>query len=129
MGQKAPLALLPWDRGADCTELVSGLADAVFGVAEPPRAARVVRPRLGITLAPAESGVRIGAVTAGSVAERAGLRKGDVIVEIAGVRPQDAAEVAATVARQAPGTWLPLRIQRGSRTLEVVAKFPAAQEP
>lgn len=129
MGRKAPLALLPWDRESDCASLVPGLADAVFGVAEPPRAATVARPRLGITLEPAEDGVRIGAVTAGSIAERTGLRKGDVITEIAGVRPEQAIEVAAAVARQAPGTWLPLKIQRGSRTLELVAKFPAANEP
>ena len=129
MGSKAPLALLPWDREADCTDLVSGLADAVFGVAEPPRAATVARPRLGITLEPAEDGVRIGEVTAGSIAERTGLRKGDVIIEIAGERPRQAIEVAAAVARQAPGTWLPLTVQRGSRTLEVVAKFPTAKEP
>ena len=37
MGRKAPLALLPWDRDSDCATLVPGLADAVFGVAEPPR--------------------------------------------------------------------------------------------
>jgi len=36
MGSKAPLALLPWDRDSDCASLVPGLADAVFGVAEPP---------------------------------------------------------------------------------------------
>jgi len=101
----------------------------VFGVAEPPRAATVSRPRLGITLEPAEDGVRIGEVTAGSIAERTGLRKGDLIIEIAGVRPEQAIEVAAAVARQAPGTWLPLKIQRGSRTLEFVAKFPVAKEP
>jgi len=73
--------------------------------------------------------VRIGAVTAGSIAERTGLRKGDVIIEIAGVRPEQAIEVAAAVMRQAPGTWLPLKIRRGSRTLEFVAKFPVASEP
>lgn len=129
MGRKAPLALLPWDRDGDCATLVPGLADAVFGVAEPPRNAPVARPRLGITLEPAEDGVRIGAVTAGSIAERTGLRKGDLIIEIAGVRPEQAIEVAAAVMRQAPGTWLPLKIQRGSRTLELVAKFPTASEP
>ena len=129
LGRKAPLALLPWDRDGDCASLVPGLADAVFGVAELPRTAPVARPRLGITLEPAEDGVRIGAVTTGSIAERTGLRKGDVIIEIAGVRPEQAIEVAAVVARQAPGTWLPLKIQRGSRTLEFVAKFPVAKEP
>jgi S1-C subfamily serine protease len=129
MGQNAPLTLLPWDREADCTGLADGIADAVFGVAAPPRPATVARPRLGITLEPAEDGVRIGEVTVGSIAERTGLRKGDLIIEIAGVRPEQSIDVAAAVARQAPGTWLPLKIQRGSRTLEFIAKFPPAVEP
>jgi uncharacterized iron-regulated protein len=129
MGRTAPLTLLPWDREADCTDLAGGYADAVFGVAAPPRTGTVARPRLGITLEPADSGVRIGEVTAGSIAERTGLRKGDVIIEIAGVRAEQAIEVAAAVARQAPGTWLPLTVQRESRTLEFVAKFPTAKEP
>jgi len=101
----------------------------VFGIAEPPRPATAARPRLGITLEPAESGVRIGDVTTGSIAERTGLRKGDVITGIAGMRPEQAIDVAAAVARQAPGTWLPLEVRRGSRTLEFVAKFPPAKEP
>jgi uncharacterized iron-regulated protein len=129
MGAEAPVSLLPWDREADCAKLVSGIADAVFGVAAPSRAAAVARPRLGITLEPAESGVRVGEITAGSIAERSRLRKGDVIIEVAGVRPQQAIDVAAVVAQQAPGTWLPLKVQRGSRTLKLVAKFPAASEP
>lgn len=129
MGHNAPLTLLPWDREAGCTGLVDGIADAVFGVAAPPRPATVARPRLGITLEPAEDGVRIGEVTVGSIAERTGLRKGDLIIEIAGVRPEQSIDVAAAVARQAPGTWLPLKIQRGSRTLEFIAKFPPAVEP
>jgi len=29
------------------------------------------------------------------------------------------------VQRQAPGTWLPLKVKRGSETLELIAKFPA----
>ena len=28
------------------------------------------------------------------------------------------------VQRQAPGTWLPLRVTRQSETVELVAKFP-----
>ena len=129
MGRDAPLTLLPWDREADCAELIDGVADAVFGLAAPPRPATPSRPRLGITLEPAEEGVRIGEVTAGSIAERTGLRKGDLIIEIAGVRPQQSIQVAAAVARQAPGTWLPLKVRRGSRSLEFVAKFPAAEGP
>ena len=35
------------------------------------------------------------------------------------------ADVLAAIGRQAPGTWLPMRVRRGSSELELVAKFPA----
>jgi uncharacterized iron-regulated protein len=126
LGRKAPLALLPFDRSEDCATLVPGLADAVFGIAAPERPAGPPRPRLGITLAPAGVGVAISEVAQGSIAAQAGVRRGDVIVSIAGIAPKSAADVAATVARQAPGTWLPLTVKRGGRTVEIVARFPPA---
>jgi uncharacterized iron-regulated protein len=133
LGRPAPLTLLPFERDADCAQLAGGpterLADAVFGVATPPRVAAPARPRLGITLEPAAGGVGIAEVANGSIAKRAGLEKGDVIVAIAGRAPKNAADVAAAVMRQAPGTWLPIEVQRGEERLELVARFPAAQAP
>jgi uncharacterized iron-regulated protein len=130
LGRPAPLTLLPFERDADCTTLAGGpagrLADAVFGVATPPRAAAPARPRLGITLEPAAGGVGIAEVANGSIAKRAGLEKGDVILIIAGRAPTSAADVAAAVMRQAPGTWLPIEVQRGEQRLELVARFPPA---
>jgi uncharacterized iron-regulated protein len=109
--------LLPWERGGDCGKLVAGYADAVFGLASP---AERERPRLGVSL----EGARIAAVEKGSLAEQAGLRAGDVLLEIAGRPVKDAADVREAVERQAPGTWLPLRVRRGAAELELVAKFP-----
>jgi uncharacterized iron-regulated protein len=130
LGRPAPFTLLPFERDADCAKLAGGpadrLADAVFGVATPPRAAAPARPRLGITLEPAAGGVGIAEVANGSIAQRAGLEKGDVILVIAGRAPKSAADVAAAVMRQAPGTWLPIEVQRGEQRLELVARFPAA---
>lgn len=130
LGRPAPLTLLPFERDGDCAQIAGGakekLADAVFGVATPPRVAAPARPRLGITLEPAARGVGIAEVANGSIAKRAGLEKGDVIVVIAGRAPKNAADVAAAVMRQAPGTWLPIEVQRGEQRLELVARFPAA---
>lgn len=70
-------------------------------------------------------GVRIREVEPGSVADAAGLRAGDVVVEMAARPAREAGDLAAVVARQAPGTWLPLKVKRGAETLELVAKFPA----
>lgn len=119
--------LLPWDRDMDCDTLVAGVADAVFGVAAPPPDPHPARPLLGVTIEQAENGVRILSVAQGSIAEASGLRPGDRVLEIAGVAPRDIAEVRAAVERQAPGTWLPLKIRRDGTTLDIVAKFPPRQ--
>jgi uncharacterized iron-regulated protein len=123
LGVKEIVAFMPWDRGEDCSRLVVGMADAVFGMPEPlgPPAQRA---RLGVMLERDETGVRIARVEKGSVAEAAGLRAGDVIAEAAGVSVKQAGDLTELVQRQAPGTWLPLKVKRESSSLEVVAKFP-----
>jgi hypothetical protein len=37
---------------------------------------------------------------------------------------KNAGTVTAAVQRQAPGTWLPITVQRGAQSLELVARFP-----
>ncbi len=124
LGIADPATLLPWDRGAECKKLVAGLADAVFGLAEPADARAQARPRLGVYLEAVNEGVRILKVEKGSPAEAAGVRDGDLLSEIAGVTPKQVGDVVEVVQRQAPGTWLPLKVRRGAATLELVAKFP-----
>jgi len=124
LGVANPVALLPWDRGAECENFVAGLADAVFGLAAPADARARARPRLGVYLEAASEGVRILKVEKGSPAEAAGVRDGDFLSEIAGVTPKQVGDVVEVVRRQAPGTWLPLKVRRGEATLELVAKFP-----
>jgi len=123
LGVRDVAVLLPWDKDANCAELRPGLADAVFGVAAPP-ASETRRQRLGVRIEPAEGGVRIAAVESASVAASAGLRAGDIVVEIAGRPAKQAADVAEAVGRQAPGTWLPLRVKRDGQLVDVIAKFP-----
>jgi len=118
--------LLPWERASECERLTPELATAVFSV-EAPRtiAKRPERPRLGVVLANAEgSVVRIDRILAGSIAETAGLRSGDVLLRVAGGAVKTVTDVQRAVHRQAPGTWLPLRVSRDGGELEVVAKFP-----
>ncbi|MCU0897712.1 MAG: ChaN family lipoprotein [Burkholderiales bacterium] len=126
LGVREIATFVPLDKSADCKELAAGFADAVFGVAAPVAQA-TQRPRLGVWLEPAEGGVRIRQVEKDSLAEKSGLRDGDVIVEIAGVVPKATADVADVVQRQAPGTWLPIKAKRQNETLEMVARFPPAQ--
>ena len=105
--------LLPWN---------SGLADAVFGIAssapvsyEPPR------QRLGIRFEMAPDGsARVLQVEKGSIAEGAGIRDSDLIIEAAGVPIKRLDDIVNIVKRQAPGTWLPLRLKRGGDIMETL---------
>jgi uncharacterized iron-regulated protein len=118
-------SLLPWDEERDCEELkLVGIADAVFGVAaDPETLATDDRPRLGVRLDSAEGGVRISEVLQGSLAEASGLRMNDVITETAGAATKQPADVIDAVQRQAPGTWLPIKVRRDEQTAEIVVKF------
>jgi uncharacterized iron-regulated protein len=115
-------SLLTWDQEVACKDIGRGLADAVYVVREPAGPA----PRLGVATESAKDGqLKITEVTAGSVADKAGLKSGDVIVEIAGQRSTGLQMLRSFVQRQTPGTWLPLKIRRGSDELEIIARFPA----
>lgn len=114
--------LLPLHAEAECGEVPAGLAQAVFAVAAIPAPAS--RPRLGIRLETGAEGVRITEVTAGSVADQAGLKSGDIVREIASRPVRNRQDVTAAVLRQAPGTWLPVSVARNGSQLDLVAKFP-----
>lgn len=116
--------LLPVDLPHGCGELAPGLADAVFALmppSAPPAKDPAPGPRLGITL---EDGGRVAGVAPGSIAEAAGLKVGDVVIRAAGVTVGTRADLVGIVRRQAPGTWLPLILEREGLTVEAVAKFP-----
>ena len=126
LGEVGAAVLLPWDREPGCAPPAAGRAQAVFGLEAPADRSAAPRPRLGVTLAPGSGpGARIAAVAAGSVAAAAGLRAEDVLLAVAGREVLRNADVLAAIGRQAPGTWLPMRVRRGSSELELVAKFPA----
>jgi uncharacterized iron-regulated protein len=114
---------LPWETDQDCAELQASAADLVFGVA-PYVAPAQDRPRLGVRLEDGGAGVVVQEVVEDSVAQASGIRVGDVVKAVAGRPVQQSGDVIAAVRRQAPGTWLPLTVQRGTESLELVARFP-----
>jgi uncharacterized iron-regulated protein len=120
LGVARVAGLLTWNHAEDCAGIVAGLADAVYVVREPP----ANPPRLGIAMEPAKEGIRIISVSAGSVAEQAGLKAGDVVVTAAG-QPAKVDTLRAVIQRLPAGAWLPLKVRRGSEELEIVARFPA----
>lgn len=122
LGIKRIASLLPWDTNTDCSDFSADLATAVFGM--PAAQAAPTPPRLGIFVETAPEGVKVSAVSSGSIAEATDLRVGDVLVEVAGTAVKTSEEVRAIVGRMAPGTWLPLKAKRQNATIELTAKFP-----
>ena len=125
LGIKDVAMLLPWESNKACGQLVAGIADAVFGVASYVKTDGPQRQRLGIQFEMAQKGARILKIEKGSVAETAGLKDKDIIIEIAGLEVKKINDVIEAVKRQAPGTWLPLKVTRGSETIEIIARFSA----
>ncbi|WP_126443691.1 ChaN family lipoprotein [Sulfuricystis multivorans] len=112
--------LLTWHRDNACVALGKDFADALYLVEAPKENA----PRLGVATEQAGEVLRITEVMTGSVAEAAGLKRGDLIVSIAGRPAKNFLTLRTLVQRQTPGTWLPLKIRRGDEEMEVVARFP-----
>ena len=71
-----------------------------------------------------DGGVRVSQVVAGSVAEQSGLEAGDLIRHAAGFPTATVAELISIIGRQAPGTWLPLDVERDGESVEITARFP-----
>jgi hypothetical protein len=117
--------LLPVER-ALCKELAAGFADAAFVIPERPTV-KPPPPRLGVQLEQDGANVRLAEVMAGSLAERTGLRKGDVIAAAAGKTLTRIGELIRTVRAAPEGTWLPLQVKRGEETHDIVVKFPPAK--
>ncbi|MDR4517295.1 MAG: ChaN family lipoprotein [Nitrosomonas sp.] len=127
LGIKDIATLLPWDTNKSCKQLVTGVADAVFGVL-PHISDPFTEPkyqRLGIRFEMARGGALVLQVEKGSIAEASGLQDADVILEMAGVTLQTTDDVINIVKRHAPGTWLPLSVKRNDREMEIIARFPA----
>jgi uncharacterized iron-regulated protein len=124
LGIEEVVVLLPVDANDDCNALPADLARAVFVVDAEPETVDAPRPLLGVMIEGSEQGVRVMDVVAGSVAAGAGIESGDLIQAAAGFEVRSASELVDVVQRQAPGTWLPLRVLRGDQLHELVARFP-----
>jgi serine protease Do len=71
----------------------------------------------------ADSGALVADVTAGSGAEVAGLRNGDVIISIDGKEVKAAEEVTSAVNAHHPGEEIKLTFRRGEATTEATVKL------
>lgn len=81
------------------------------------------RPALGIFQGDdkgvVNSGAAVGAVDAGSAAERAGIKKGDVIIDIDGQKIATFDELRSIILRKAPGDHVKVKLKREDQELEI----------
>lgn len=138
LGIDDSVTLLPWAQEMNCHDLAPRdgpvMADAIFGIDNPSQAAFAPHGtrnplRLGVQIEPTDNqtGTRVVKVMPGSVAETTGIRDGDIITRAAGLDIKGPDGIIKTMNKQAPGTWLPLTINRDGETMDLIAKFPPAE--
>ena len=94
------------------------------------------RPSVGLTMGPGakEGTVEVEHVVAGGAADRAGIRKGDLVLEAEGRKIRSAYQAVDLVLNRQPGEKIDLVVQHGDErkslqvTLEGSATEPAAQQ-
>jgi membrane-associated protease RseP (regulator of RpoE activity) len=73
--------------------------------------------------APAEGGVLISSVMRGSPAQQAGLRSGDILLELDATPLQSAEHLRQLVSKTRPDTEVQLRVLREAQTIELTARL------
>ncbi|WP_456406446.1 ChaN family lipoprotein [Thiolapillus sp.] len=102
---------------SDKLETAPGLADYVVAPVDEKLPAKGL---MGILIGAHEKdGVAVSGVTEGSAAEKAGIRKGDVILRIDERQVADLSDVRINMLDKRPGDPLRLQIQRGQERLEM----------
>ena len=90
--------------------------------------AKRAKVRLGVSIATVKAasdrpeGVYVGSVSAGSLAERAGVRKGDIIVEMAGHPIKTASDVHKIIAEVLSGEPISFAVWRAGRIIRMSAR-------
>jgi membrane-associated protease RseP (regulator of RpoE activity) len=126
LGITQATSLLPVPADAACMLVGTSFADAVFTLPHTDEAPNAERPRLGVALVDGDGAPRINRVVDNSVAQIAGLKVGDQVVRAAGLTIRKPDELVEVIARQAPGTWLPLSVRRDGQDIDLIAKFPTS---
>jgi S1-C subfamily serine protease len=84
------------------------------------RPARSPRPWLGMYTTPMQGNLVVGALTQGGPAHRAGVRLGDVVLEVAGEPVADLADLFRRIwGTGSAGAEVPLTLARGKSTSRI----------
>ena len=128
MGIKEGVVLLPWGEEISCDRLKSSkgipIAHAIFGIDRLSEQKKPYRPLLGVQIQNSANGIIVTGVEEGSIAASEGVQKNDLIIQAAKINIKHPNELVSIISKQAPGTYLPLRILREGTELDIVAKFP-----
>jgi len=83
------------------------------------------RPFLGVgpSEGSAPRGCRIGTVVEDSAADRAGLKKDDIVLSINGEEVEDFLDLRRIISQQNPGDQVVLQVKRGDKQLELKARL------
>jgi len=79
------------------------------------------RPRLGVYLDETDDGLKIDDVVKDSAAEAAGLKKGDVILEVDGKKTKTVSDLRDVLSKKKKGDKVELKIKRGDKELTLTA--------
>ena len=80
---------------------------------------------LGVGLKNAEGGVEISSVTEKSGADKAEVKKGDLVIEADGAAVKDVDELKAALQKRGVGEFLELKIKRGDEVLDLKVELMA----
>ena len=87
------------------------------------------RPWLGAAIVPTPDGLAIGAVIADSPADKAGLKRGDVVKSIDGTAVSDMADLRGALKDKKAGDSVALSISRDGEDQDVTVTLEARPEP
>ncbi len=130
LGTESITTLMAWDGTVECDELKNAAVDIAYGI----RVVKTVdeedkKPHLGVYLDHAGKDVVIVTrLVEKSVAEKTGIQVDDQIVEVAGKKVTKVTDVVERVKASAFGTWLPIKVLRDEKEIELVAKFPPLED-
>jgi serine protease Do len=113
-----------------CIGLTLAVGAAVSVAAQDRFESRIVTggPQLGISVSDTATGVRVDDVHAGSAAEKAGIREGDLVVEFDGERVRSALQLTRLVRETPEGRQVAVAVMRDGKR-QALQATPELREP
>ena len=115
--------------GSGDAALAAGTQDIFSTLATAQDATADERPWLGAAIVPTPDGLAIGAVIADSPADKAGLKRGDVVKSIDGTAVSDMADLRGALKDKKAGDSVALSISRDGEDQDVTVTLEARPEP